>query len=521
MRGVALATLVLAGWAHAKTVTYAIAIGNDAPPPGQPELPTLRFADDDAVRFDAFFSRVTEHHWLLSVLDAPTQRRHEAAASRARPPTLSALRALVAELATRMKADVARGDEPVLFLTFSGHGAQASDGTVFLSLVDGALTRQVLSDEVLAPLPAAFVHLFVDACHAEAVVGTRGLFSKERSAARVEVTSTERTTVLERGSLARFPNVGVLMAATDDQESHEWSRLEAGVFTHEVLSALTGAADVNGDGAVEYSEVQAFVVSANRDLKDPRALPHVVAIPPAVRPRVPLAVLDRLGMVTFLEGQLSSLGHFHVELDDGERYLDAHLSTEAPVRLALPAGRRLFIVAGRREALFTGELLATAPLEGLRFQERSVSARGSIEATQREALFQSPFGPTYYRGFVDSVGATSVSFGAREGAGGTSSRAPGITLLVVGGLALGGALVLGGLATQAKHDFDVTELQRPAEEARLRYGSFANAAWVTGVVGALVAGAGAWLTLSAGSKDVTVTLTAGPERSGLALGGRW
>ena len=46
------------------------------------------------------------------------------------------------------------------------------------------------------------------------------------------------------------------------------------MFTHELLSGMLGAADVNGDLVVEYTEVQAFVAAANRDIKDPRAIPR-------------------------------------------------------------------------------------------------------------------------------------------------------------------------------------------------------------------------------------------------------
>ncbi len=56
----------------------------------------------------------------------------------------------------------------------------------------------------------------------------------------------------------------VVIATARDQQTHEWDAYAGGVFTHQVISGLRGAADVNRDGRVEYSEVHAFLTSANR-----------------------------------------------------------------------------------------------------------------------------------------------------------------------------------------------------------------------------------------------------------------
>lgn len=475
--------------ARASPITYAVAIGNNLPPVGEDRgLPELRFADDDAVRLDAFFAHLTPHHWLLAVLDGPTQHRYPGTAARARPPTLSALREVLADLAARMRADRERGDEPTLYFSFSGHGAQASDGMAFFALVDGALTKPILYDEVFAALPAAHVHLIVDACHAEAVVGSRGLFSRERDATSQRLTQAELDGVLEASGLNRFPWVGALMASTEGTESHEWGQLEAGVFTHEVLSGLSGAADVNRDGVIEYSEVRAFVASANRELRDPRAVPQVVAVPPALDARTPLVTLAKLSDVAYLSGQLSGMGHFHVELDDGERYLDANLSPEAASRLALPADRSAYLVTADREAELRPRRETTTELSELHFRPRSRLARGSIEGAFRAALFESPFGPTYYRGFIDSAGLLSVPFPAAPGLSGTAGHARrplGYVALGLGVAAAVAAAVLGGLAFGARRDFDNTNLMRPAAEAKARYELYGNSGLIT--LGAAVA----------------------------------
>ena len=76
------------------------------------------------------------------------------------------------------------------------------------------------------------------------------------------VSANEEKQILAKNSLARFPNVGAIMATASDAESHEWDAIEQGVFTHELISALRGAADVNGDGKIEYSEASAFFNAA-------------------------------------------------------------------------------------------------------------------------------------------------------------------------------------------------------------------------------------------------------------------
>src|SRR5207244_11791453 len=123
------------------------------------------------------------------------------AAQLARAPSLQELDAVVRELGEKMRSDSERGDEPVLFLTYSGHGAQADDGPAFLAMSDGALTRDILYRKVLAALPARFVHLLIDACHAEAIVGSRGLFSKEANAHVEPLTGPERNGLIVASSL--------------------------------------------------------------------------------------------------------------------------------------------------------------------------------------------------------------------------------------------------------------------------------------------------------------------------------
>jgi hypothetical protein len=317
------------------------------------------------------------------------------------------------------------------------------------------------------------------------------------------------------------------MATTADQESHEWSRIQSGVFTHELLSGLSGAADVNSDGVVEYSEIQAFIASANRDIRDSRAIPRVVANAPPLNPRAPLVEIASLHDVSFLSGNLFSLGHFHIELDDGERYLDAHLSAELKPRIALPAGRHVFVISKDAEAELSPEDGQTAQLAALTFHARSASARGSIDASFRSALFQSAFGSTYYQGYLDSAGGTEVSISARLAEPAVSrdliarSSAPAITAVAVAGGAFVTAGIAGGLAIQARNDYFHTDLQRQAADAQSRFQLYAPVSVVAAgvAVGSAVA---AWLFWpGALTKTAAVTPELGPGHAGVALSAAW
>lgn len=307
----AIAALAVIAWsstAAARTVAYAIAIGNNAPP--APSLPVLRYADDDAVRYHQLFSRFTAETHLLAVLDDPTQRRYPGLGAVAEAPTLASLARVVTDYAGKMAADVARGDRPILYVAFSGHGFADASGA-FLAMLDGQLTRERLYSDVIGRVPAAYVHLIVDACNAGAVVGVRG--PAELDAQETEVTLPERLAVGE-GAQRTWPTVGVVIATTAGQEAHEWARIESGVFTHEVISGLLGAADVNGDGRIEYSELAAFIAAARYTLDARIAVASgVVAVGAAAasyllwprRPALPIrAAIDHRGAA------LCVIGHF-------------------------------------------------------------------------------------------------------------------------------------------------------------------------------------------------------------------
>ena len=84
---IVLGVLVLAPTAAlAKPTSYGIAIGYNLSPEGT-ALPTLHYADDDAVRFFRHFRRLTDDAALLAILDDDTFKRYPELRTAIRAPT--------------------------------------------------------------------------------------------------------------------------------------------------------------------------------------------------------------------------------------------------------------------------------------------------------------------------------------------------------------------------------------------------------------------------------------------------
>ncbi|MFP2912930.1 hypothetical protein ACLESD_49575, partial [Pyxidicoccus sp. 3LFB2] len=236
----------------------------------------LRYADDDGARYYELLAPRVREAVLLSVLDDETQVLHPGLAARTRPPTRAALKEALTRLNARMAEDRARGERPVLYFVFTGHGKRGAAGEGTVSLLDGGFTRTDLFQGVLAPSKASFIHLIVDACDSYYFVHSRGALPV--GPAHAEVVKG----LLATRELDRYPQVGVVLSTSTEQESHEWSAIRSGVFSHLVRSALTGAADVNADGRVEYSELHAFVAAASQGTEDVRGKLASFVRPPAL-----------------------------------------------------------------------------------------------------------------------------------------------------------------------------------------------------------------------------------------------
>jgi hypothetical protein len=235
-------------------------------------LEKLRYADDDAVAAYDLATELGYRTILLTDLDPETRARVGNRYDFARPPTRQELKAAIADQLAEAGRARERSGGPVevrMLVWISAHGDQ--NGSLFFK--DGRYPRLALAEDLFAATDRARVDLdfILDSCWPRAVVGRGG-----DRAALTQAHARARW----QADLDSFPRVGVLLAQTGDGEALEWSKLASGVFSFLVRSALRGAADVNGDGRITYTEVEAFAQSATGAIGDPSARLQVRAFLP-------------------------------------------------------------------------------------------------------------------------------------------------------------------------------------------------------------------------------------------------
>ncbi len=499
-------TLLLMAAAPAST-TYVIAIGNNAVPlqAAEASLETLAFSDDDALSFAELAQHFSPDITVLTEADTETQRRYPALLERARSPSLVELERAVERIAIRISNT--QDAEAIVLLFFSGHGSVSANGEAFLALTDASLTREYLYERVLSKLDKArAVHLLVDACNAESVVRPRGRVKEiEGQPRKFSASELQQNSA----SLLRFANVGAIIATSSGRAAHEWTRYERGVFTHELLSGMRGAADVNGDLRIEYSELNAFFGAANREIGDPKARLEVLTHPPRSQVRAALIDLRRFKNVAWIDGDAADAwGHFFLEDGRGVRVADAHAERSARLRIAVPADAPLFVQRHGREAMIIPHAGETIRASDVRFSETSTRSRGAVAHELERGLFAAPFGPTYYKGFVDARGDAAVTFDLNKEQAKVRSKAPAIALWASAGAATVAAAVFGGLALAAQDAFQATNLQVPAQQQRERFNAMSIGFYASIATAAAAAGVGfavyPWVTPARDGATVSV-----------------
>jgi len=412
--------LTCASSAQARTRTYAVVIAqNRSLDPG---VKPLRYADDDGVKTWELLSLYADRAKLFVVMDEETTRLHPDAAKVAEVPERQAILDQLARFNDEMARDLARGDEPELFLVYAGHGDVDANGQGYVNLHDARLTRSDLYREVIAPSKAKFVHVVIDACKSYFMVNARGgkKWLDDRVDPADDKSDAQVRAFLEEEQLDRYPRAGVIVATSGDQETHEWSRYQGGILSHELRSALSGAADVNGDGRVEYSELRAFLAAANARVKHPEARVQVFARAPSLDRHHALVDLRQAqeSASRFLHFAPELAGRFHIEDDRGVRYADLNKEPGAAFDVVV-SGRRGYYVRRAHDAIEDGEEVSVptpsqrrVEVARLSFRPRIVAARGSIEQSFRNDLFTVAFGRGFYDGFVATSGDLPVEGGA-------------------------------------------------------------------------------------------------------------
>ncbi|MCA9667224.1 MAG: hypothetical protein KC503_16610 [Myxococcales bacterium] len=376
----------------------------------------LRFADDDGARYYELFSRVSPNVSLLAVLDSDTARTHKRAASAARVPWARELRAAISRIRAAVERDNNAGRRTRFVFVYVGHGNVDKAGQGYINLQDVKLRRRDLFQQIIERVPANTVHLIIDACKSYFLV-SRGPTSAPTSAPtgwRDDRSGRSYGAAvrafLARRTLESHPHVGVIVSTSGNEDVHEWSEFRSGVFSHQLRSALSGAADLNGDGKIEYSEIGAFIAAANRRVSYQAArLRPFLRAPPSAR-HATLMTLPSSARAPMLELGAAQGGRFVVEDERGVRTVDLNKARGSTVRIALAPRRAYYIRHGEREYRFSARGRGLVKLARLSFGPRRARPRGALEQSYRSGLFAVSLSRAFYEGYLAFSGLPSVRF---------------------------------------------------------------------------------------------------------------
>jgi hypothetical protein len=392
------------------TRRFALVIGNNQSLDA--DMPALRFADDDAIRYREFFDLLGARVVTLTVLDRDTQRRFPELAGNMDPPTRTNVIRHFKAINREMKAVVRRGDRTELYFVFSGHGGVTENQTGYIHLLDGSFHRSDFYKHIIEPADSTYTHVIIDACNAYYFVHRRGGDREDdRKDDRVKMdTIPWIENFIERNQMDRYPGIGAILSTSGPGESHEWSRYGAGVFSHEIRSALLGAADVNNDGRVEYGEVAAFVTAANLNVTHPEARLAVSITPPARNNNHPVVDLSRGRLRYVVIGKPESMKGFVVSAM-GVRWADFHKTAEQPLYLALHPEQDYYMVRGDgKEVRLPQNSGWQIDTSRLKYRDPSSDRRGHVADAFHRYLFTTPFGINFAKGYLASMGYPELNF---------------------------------------------------------------------------------------------------------------
>lgn len=288
-----------------------------------PDLPVLRYADDDAARYEELFRSIGGKTYLLARLDENTRRISPDAVAIARPPRRAELGRTLATLAADVVAARTRGQRTLFYFVYAGHGNVHGD-TAYLALEDARLDAKEIEREIIDRVHADESHLIIDACYSYFLAFGRGPGGRRRAVPSFATAE----------GLAGRRDVGLLLSTTSARESHEWAGFQAGIFSHEVRSGLYGAADLDGDGRISYLEIAAFVSRANAAIPNERFRPEVYA-------HAPLAAAELVDLRAAPGRRLrldatAQAGHYLFEDTLGVRLADFHNARGRVLSVLLP-----------------------------------------------------------------------------------------------------------------------------------------------------------------------------------------
>ena len=417
--------------------------------------PDLQYADDDGARYQALFRTVApvENVTLLTRFDAASRRLFPEMAARVAAPTRREVDRALADIGKRVAAARRAGKRTLFYFVFAGHG-EVKRGKGYLELQDGRLGPDDIERRVLGKVKADVVHLVLDSCNSFFVINPRKPGGKRWA------TPWDMTIGFSR----RYPNVGVVLSTSSAGEVYEWSEIQSGIFSHEVRSGLSGAADVNRDGRVSYDEIEAFIAVANRGIKNEGFRPKVFVRGPWNKGAARLLTLRHA------RGRRVKLGRGERRLwvrdAEGNRLIDLHQAKGADLELVVPIGAdRPFYVQERasekgRPTLRQYPVAAAEEPTGQRGpvllaalspEPVPATARGQDEIF--ETFFSEPYGIAVYRQYcTERADAPDPVFGISAQDEGrmrhylsNMARGDRQDRLLQGGTLVGGGVLLAGM----------------------------------------------------------------------------
>ena len=380
----------------------------------------LRYADDDAARFYELLAPGATEARLLVTFDASSAPLYPHLMEDATTPTRANLERAIAELYASMRAAQEDGRRTTLHVLFSGHGALTNDvesPSAYLALADSRWTRDDMLGQIIEPQVADYTHVIVDACNAFFLVQGRGWVDDA-----VDDADVERAVDAYVGFgdvLNHHPRVGVMLSTAGAQEVFEWGQYQAGVFSHQLRSALVGAADVDADGLLTYDEVVAYIAAANSAVRNPEARISATASAPGQNPGLPLIALDQLGAGAVLELPSGSEAHYVFEDERGLRYADVTTAGDRDLQVVLGRGGRddvvYYVQRGEQEARVVlsdvperrqsdGRLRPTGvPFDELSWSPVLTASRSAVADEFRMNLFAVPYSAAFFYGYTAGV----------------------------------------------------------------------------------------------------------------------
>ncbi|MEL6179923.1 MAG: hypothetical protein AAFS10_13275 [Myxococcota bacterium] len=412
-------------------------------------VPALRYADDDGARFYELLAPGAREAFLLTTFDQESQELYPQLVDVAREPSRRNLTQVLDTLKTSIQASHKAGRKTVLHVFFTGHGELQEGGMeapkAYFSLTDGAWTREDMVEQIVAPQWADFTHVTIDACNAYFLVQGRGDWKEDQETDPEYLQAIQDYLATPRLS-ERYPRTGWLLSTSGAQEVHEWGRYQAGVFSHQLRSALVGAADVDGDGVLRYDEIEAYIGAANAAVSNPSARISMTAQPPSQKNNaaflIPPRELKPRAVLQIPQGQA---GHFVIEDNRGLRYADVSTIGDRSLQIALLDGGRndasFYVRKGSEEAHVTSKTGDPLLLSALNWRPTSSQPRSSIDEAFRAELFAVPFSADFHRGYIarsklSPEAGPNITINTTEG-----DEDDGIPLSMELGLGLGNAVI--------------------------------------------------------------------------------